>query len=195
MERQIRARLGAARMVLAELAGQPHHEALSKVQAAAVVASITSQQLPVNTVADLATEVLDIKWHPADLQRVLAALSPDRAPAPGKRRKAMQSWEAVLDYCTESDWETLLASDASSGAKMELIIRVAVGVGLRCPTEPTIKFLASWWLCCSTKPEDIWRNITSLCDSCVFVRLLCPIALLILWWWRSGAHMHAHTHM
>jgi hypothetical protein len=164
MERQIRARLGAARMVLAEVAGQPHHESISKVQAAAFVASITLQQLPVNTVADLATEVLDIKWHPADLQRVLAALSPDYVPAPGKRRRAMQSWEALLDYCTESDWETLLASDASSGAKMEMIIRVAVGIGLRCPTEPTIKFLTSWWLCCSSKPEDILRNITSLSE-------------------------------
>jgi hypothetical protein len=86
MERQIRARLGATRIVLAEVAGQSHHEALSRVQAAAVVASITSQKLPANTVADLATEVLDIKWHPADLQRVLAALSPDWAPAPGIAR-------------------------------------------------------------------------------------------------------------
>ena len=157
MDRQVRARVGAARLLLQDLVGSPSHAVISHMQCAATCAVLEQAQLSAENRADMATTVLEVQWHGQDLQKVLAALSSDAGQLPrSKRRRSQQSFEALVHYCTEEDWAALLAPGTST-CKAEAIVNIALGLGLRCPSEPTIKYLCSWWMVCSETEEELLR--------------------------------------
>lgn len=147
MERQIRARLGAARIVLEQVAGTATHAAVSQVQAAAVCEVLMSQPTSAELRAGLCSTVVEMKWHGDDAARVLGALS-EKGPLPAtKRRRTAQHYApAVLSYGRQEDQELLASSSGSSDMKLERILQLCVGIGLRCPSEGTLKLLASWWM-------------------------------------------------
>ncbi len=103
MDRQLRARLGAAKLVLKDHLGQPTHEAVSSLQRAAVCELLAKAKLSATERADLAQVALGCDWHGHDGRSVLAAFQPREAAAmhPTKRRRAQQSYEALLQYGTE----------------------------------------------------------------------------------------------
>lgn len=97
-EQIVRARIGAARLLLERVHGAPNHAALSAIQAAAVVEGLRSLKVAAEAAASLTERVLEVKWADGDILRVLEALKP--APAPTGRR-ASQDYEAVVNYATE----------------------------------------------------------------------------------------------
>jgi hypothetical protein len=146
--RALKARLGAARLILQQYPkGSPAHKALSKAQSAALREMLVTSVLTAVDRADLANAVVGIEWcEPEDGTSVLAALTPDTSTLPpGKRRRSQQDFLAFANFGTEEFWSQLLG-DAPTSAKLRIILQWAVGLGLRCPTEHTVKWLCSLWL-------------------------------------------------
>jgi len=106
-EQVVRARLGAARVLLERAWGSPTHASVSRIQMAAVVECLRGQKLTAEDAASLLDRVLEIRWTPEDAHSLLAALQPS-GPAVVARRSA-QDYEAIVQYCTEDFSESHLA--------------------------------------------------------------------------------------
>jgi len=106
-EQVVRARLGAARVLLERAWGSPTHASVSRIQMAAVVECLRGQKLTAENAASLLDRVLEIRWTPEDAHSLLAALQPS-GPAVVARRSA-QDYEAIVQYCTEDFSESHLA--------------------------------------------------------------------------------------
>ena len=142
--RSVKARLGAARLMLAAQNGKPHHTSVSRVQADALIATISEHRFDATIRADLVTLAIEIKWTSADLQRVLGAL--EGAVRETKRRRAGQEYSNFPAYLTDEVWEQLLGTELSAHSKLQILISRLVLLGLRCPTEHTTKLISSAWL-------------------------------------------------
>ena len=76
-----------------------------------------------------------MKWHGPDMQTVLASLS-EGVPAPlSKKRRCQQNFDAVHNYGTATFWATVLEESTPSSGKLNSIMQLAIGVGLRLPSE------------------------------------------------------------
>ena len=73
MSRVLKARIGVARIAIADHVGQPTHSAVSGIQARALVSSI-EPGMGAEQIAELSTMVVTVQWAPADLTLVLDAL-------------------------------------------------------------------------------------------------------------------------
>lgn len=105
--------------------------------------------------ADVIALVLDAHFAGDDVARLLGALAPPQGPDPKRRRRATQVWgDALLLYFTEKQWESLKDMELPGASKLDMIIRTALNLGLRCPAEPTLKLMASLWMLCS-EPDDV----------------------------------------
>jgi hypothetical protein len=146
--RALKARLGAARLVLEQYPkGSPNHKALSKTQAAALREMLGTAVLTAMDRADLANVVVGINWcEPEDGTSVLAALAPVTSTLPpGKRRRTQQDFMAFCNFGTDEFWNQLLG-EVPTSAKLNIILQWAIGLGLRCPSEHSMKWLCSVWL-------------------------------------------------
>ena len=126
--------------------GKPGHASVSTLQRQALVDLFAKTKLEPEARCLVASQVLAMKWHAQDASLVVNALSSvdDVAVAP-KRRRCGQSYQAIGQYLTESDWAVLL-EPSSSGAKLQVLLESSFGLGLRTPTEPSIKYLCSLWI-------------------------------------------------
>ena len=147
-----------ARFVLAESENTEHHRILSAAQAAAIMETVQStESLTATMKAEMCGMIVSIKWHnEQDRSMVLATFAPPttaRMP-PGKRRRAGQDFGAIHHYGDEQFWETW-SKPMSSPAKLSTLLQFAIRLGLRCPTEPTIKWLTSMWVCSTTTFDEL----------------------------------------
>jgi hypothetical protein len=157
MDPNVRARLGAARLVLDEHFGTTSHELVSRTQAAALQSVLSGATLTAEQKADLAVGVLQCKWHGLDATAVMQMLAaPVVGHRLGSRRRASQCFEAMFQYGTEEFWQDLLAPSVAS-VKLDLLLQLAVRLGLRIPSEPTLKFITSWWLVASEDTRELGR--------------------------------------
>ncbi len=156
MERQIKARLGAAGLVLAQQTDREAHEAISRLQSNAVVELINNAQLTAEARADIAQLVVAVKWAGRDGQHVLGVLTPSE-PLPAKvRRRSQQIWCPMLfHYFTEPQWGTLESTTVEPDGKLDLILKTAASLGLRCPTEGSLKLICSLWVHCTHSPDAL----------------------------------------
>jgi hypothetical protein len=146
--RALKARLGATRLSLEQFPkGSPSHKALSKAQSAALREMLGTAVLTAVDRADLANTVVGMNWcEPDDGNSVLAALTPVTSMLPpGKRRRTQQDFLAFCNFGTETFWSQLLG-DAPTSAKLGIVLQWAIGLGLRCPSEHTMKWLCSVWM-------------------------------------------------
>ena len=155
--RDVKARLGSARLVLAQrsVVGDAR-KAMSNLQAAAVVDLITRVKDALSPVecSDLATFAADICWHTGDLDRVLRELcSVSAAQHQSKRRRCQQDFRSVLHYFSAESWAKLLGTTGKE-AKLTLILGVAASLGMRTPSEPTLKLMASLWMLVAETEES-----------------------------------------
>lgn len=104
--------------------------------------------------AVVSSDILQVKFTAADLQSVLMELSPESVVSGGgqKRRRAGQSYEALRNYLTDEEWH-VLSADGDNGPKLDVLVAASIALGCRCPTEPSLKLLASLWLMTSTSDE------------------------------------------
>ena len=122
--------------------------------------------------AVVSSDILQVKFTAADLQSVLMELSPGSVGSGGgqKRRRAGQSYEALRNYLTDEEWHVLSAG-GDNGPKLDVLVAASVALGCRCPTEPSLKLLASLWLMTSTSEEVCVECMPCAPSGCQMIRL------------------------
>mgnify|MGYP000099285420 CR=1 FL=1 len=155
--RAIKARVGAARLLLDQhVAGSGLHETVSRLQAAAIIELIGQSTLSSQARADLSGTVLAMNLHQPDMHAVLGALGDGVAVATlAKRRRIQQNWMAVHNYGTAEFWTRLQDPAMPGSCKLNLILQLAIGLGCRLPTEPSMKWMTSWWLSVAEEPSEV----------------------------------------
>jgi hypothetical protein len=142
---------------------------LSELQSGAVAAMVASATLTAAEQVDLATMAASIPWaSEADIDRVLAAFTVQSPLPPGKRRRSQQDFSMVHHFLTEGMWTAMLEPSTPADIKLTAILGHLIKLGMRCPTEPTIKWVTSLWLVCSTDPVELGRM--SVVDKTVKLR-------------------------
>ena len=126
MSRTMRARFGSARLLLAGFAHDPHmHRVYSQAQRGIIVAELRSAALtPVEKqeLALLSSEVAWAEGHGEQIHRLLSPMSRET-------RSSMQSYESIVEFFTEWEWDLLLSTELSTFAKREQILSRAVKLG------------------------------------------------------------------
>lgn len=162
--RDVKARLGAARLVLDRPATPEVHRSISSLQTAAVLEIVASAKragvASAAELAELGLVAVEIKFAPGDLEQVLAALKGVKPPdASRKRRRCQQDFLSIMQYGTATLWESL-SMPGHRDTKLLDILSLAMSLGLRLPSEHSIKLLCSWWIVIS-EPEDVRRQMDS----------------------------------
>ncbi len=140
------------------VAGSGLHETVSRLQAAAIMELIGQSTLSSQARADLSGTVLAMNLHQPDMHAVLGALGDGVAVATlAKRRRIQQNWMAVHNYGTAEFWTRLQDPAMPGSCKLDLILQPAIGLGCRLPTEPSIKWMTSWWLSVAEEPSEVAR--------------------------------------
>ena len=157
----ISARLSAADRLLAESADRPSHVALSALQRGAVIELIGQHQLSADERVKIADVVLKLKWHGEHGLHVLTALQQSAIAVPNssmRKRRTLQDYEAMIHYFTQARW-SMLTADSCNDVKLQIIVDQCIALGLRCPSEPTLKTMCSFWMLVSeANPNSIERH-------------------------------------
>ena len=157
LPRAISARLGAAGGVLAQVVGASSHAAVSRLQKVALQETLGKAELTAEAKAELGSKILQLQWHGEDGASLLQALAPsDRRLPAGQRRRCAQDYQNFVHYISKGDWDILLGSTESS-AKLQILLQTCTGLGLRCPSEPCLKFITSVWLVLHMEADEIRR--------------------------------------
>jgi hypothetical protein len=131
---------------------------LSELQSGAVAAMVASATLTADETSELAIIAVGVQWaSEADVNRVLAAFTVQPSLPPGKRRRSQQDYTKAHHFLTARMWEAMLDPQTPSDVKLTALLGHFVKLGLRCPSEPTIKWLTSLWLVSSTDPVELGR--------------------------------------
>jgi hypothetical protein len=148
-----------SRLLLQEHAATPAvANKLSELQSGAVAAMVASATLTSDEAAELATIAAGVPWaNDADVSRVLAAFTVGPSLPPGKRRRSQQDYTMAHHFLTAGMWEAMLDPTTQSDVKLTALVRHLIQLGLRCPTEPTLKWVTSLWLVCCNDPVELGR--------------------------------------
>jgi hypothetical protein len=131
---------------------------LSELQAAATSAMIASATLSAADQAELGMVAVGVPWaSEADLAKVLSAFAVEAPLAPGKRRRSQQDFLAIHHYLTGRMWDAMLDGTVPSDTKLIALVGHCIHLGMRCPTEPSLKWVCSLWLVCCTDPGELAR--------------------------------------
>ena len=149
--------------MLEENATSTHYVALSKIQAVAVADMISAaNDLSNETKSELANIVIKMRWaEPAHCDLVLQRLvaSDVERPAGAKRRRLQQDYKQIYLYLTGAMWDALKGS-SSPDAKLSALLQHALRLGLRLPSEPTAKMIASIWQLTTCEDPGTIDNVT-----------------------------------
>lgn len=153
----VRARVGAARLVLASLpARSDSHTASSSIQRDALVYVLQTQgkSLHIAERADLITSVAEVPWADGDLAKVLEALKDSGSQPVAAKKKEGQTCTNFLMYLSETEWDRI--PRLHQHAIGELFIDVLVH---RCwqthPSESSKKWVTSCILAASLEPAEV----------------------------------------
>ena len=106
MNRDIRARIGSARLLLGPLVGQPTHAPASRTQCVALLDVIQKSSLTNEERAALSGLALGVSWCGDDAKSIADAfVSP-----PKLQRQSMHNFEALHECFVDYEWELLLDS-------------------------------------------------------------------------------------
>ena len=145
----LRIRLGAIGAALRSVVGTDQHEAMSRVQANAVVAMLNRGRATISPddKAALAIMANNVDWYAGHDMPILALLA--REAASGNNRSAQQKYTTFVEFLTEDNWRKLLPADGEvppSNASLNTIIQRVVRLGGYNACEYTTKLMTSLWL-------------------------------------------------
>ena len=110
MAREIRARIGSARLLLQSLAAdESAHSAVSRTQCSALVESVKRVCLTNEEKASLAEVALGVQWSTNDVQTVAEAFLPTAKRA----RRDMQDFANIHEFFLQAEWDHVQASGAT----------------------------------------------------------------------------------
>ena len=153
MSRELRARIGAARILLEGCVGQPTFPSASRLQALALCEIVKKSNLSIQERAEVQSLVAAVRWVPEDLQAILVALEPSQPKTVS--RNAMQDFTNLHEYFTEEEWIRLGNESLGMSVKMDTILGRVISLGCRCPSEPTVKRMTSLMLAVAEPREKL----------------------------------------
>ena len=144
----MRVRLGAVGAALRNVAGSDQHEAMSRVQANAVVAMLNRGWATISPddKAALAIMANNVDWYAGHDMPILAILAKE---ASGNSRNAQQKYTTFVEFLTEDNWRKLMPADGEvppSEACLHLIIQRVLRLGGYSVRERTTKLVTPMWL-------------------------------------------------
>jgi hypothetical protein len=156
-EKMFKARIGVARVILGQLAsagveGDVLYTNVSRTQANGIVELLRSMlpSLSASTKATLQHLVLQVPWkgdEGASLANMFAnGLGGMSMSAHVIARMPMQDWRAMPNYYMAVDWDMMKPASCNVLVKAQVVIKGAVVLGLRWPTESTVKLLTAMLL-------------------------------------------------
>ena len=152
--KDVRIRLGAARCVLEDVAGKPAHATVSRLQADAMVSLLKEVTLTDVEKADFAGMIVQMAWHNEEHSaKVLAGLAGDsKTTDPARRRRNLQDFTAFVSYGHNHFWTTT-QSNTPMTSKLQFLCQHLLKLGLRTPSEHTLKLVCSFWVFQVHSPE------------------------------------------
>ena len=115
----------------------------------------------------LAVDVVQLNWakpeRPGLVLSKLAA-SDGRCAKKARRRRDQQNYNFLPLYFSKEMWDALVSKDVSPDAKLQAILLHAIRVGLRLPTEPSMKLMCSLWILVSSEPSEL-NNMDVICKA------------------------------
>ena len=157
----LRARIASARMVLGDAAVSARDSAgaVSRTQANAVVDLVRrSASLETEDAAKLTLMATSVLWAADDVKRVMAAIDGQTKGAAHKSRSDMQDWRDIVHLLPGRLQDQLADPELDMLTKRDIIFSFLISLGLRCPTEKTMKLVSSLlWI--ADKPEST-RSLT-----------------------------------
>ena len=109
MSREVRARIGAARLLLETVAGKAAHEAASRTQCIALLEVIKRSSLSVGELVELSELALEVAWVGDDSKHVAEALVPSSKAV----RRDMQDYQHLHEFFLQSEWDAMLDASAT----------------------------------------------------------------------------------
>ena len=152
-------RSGLRRIALNVEPGSAQRKAVSQTQSAAIAEQIRSAALTPEEKADLTMSLGEVKWaDEAHLAHVLCPLTtvPASSGADRKRRREAQKHLHILNYGDAAFWDSFLSPDSSAASKLQVLMNLAIRLGLRLPSEPTCKMLCSAWVAATHSPTEMY---------------------------------------
>ena len=155
MVRELRVRLGSAKLLLGSLQGDAHKNA-SRAQAAAFLEALNGASLTVAERADLMVMVGDVAWGGDDKNTIIGALavpSPSASKPVRAPRSQMQNFLTISEFFTDAEWSVICSETAGFLQKREVILSRATKLSCRCPCEKSSKRFTSILLICTGKAD------------------------------------------
>ena len=153
---EIKARLGAARMVFENPDSSAEaRKSMSNLQANAALDSLAKfgAELSPEESAELANFAAAVNWAPGDIEHILKTLSGATSPPPSKKRRAQQDFRKMTHYFIAAELVSLTKPTSKDG-RLQMILGRAWQLGLRTPSEFTLKLMNSMWIL-AVEPSNI----------------------------------------
>ena len=136
-------RLQAVKAFLDSVKGTSGFGDTCRMQAEHVQSLLNAMSVQPENVAGVTAMLRDMPWPESDTQASLAALN--EACARSVRVK-LQNYLSLQSYFTEAQWATMLGTDHSHSAKLEVFLMHLAALGLRNPDERTMQFVTALYL-------------------------------------------------
>ena len=152
MSREIRSRLGVARVLLQQTIGTIQQRTVSSSQRQALIAEISSIHLTPTDAPALPELCRSVPWaRVEDGDAVESALQAAvRAP-----RRGMQDFMAIPDYLLQLEWDHLNAETATLTSRCDLLLNRVIRNGGRCISEHSFKRVTSMLMLTSESAERL----------------------------------------
>ena len=109
MDRALRARIGAARILLEGHNGGSSHKAVSAIQMAAILDMVATQKLNSSEKAEVCELMLEATRYDGDLPKVLGELAEDVGWRRRVKRRTQQDFEAIMMYGNRPFWDRMMS--------------------------------------------------------------------------------------
>ena len=152
MSREIRSRLGVARVLLQQTIGTIQQRTVSSSQRQALIAEISCIHLTATDAPALLELCRSVPWaRVEDGDAVESALQAAvRAP-----RRGMQDFMAIPDYLLQLEWDHLNAETATLTSRCDLLLNRVIRNGGRCISEHSFKRVTSMLMLTSESAERL----------------------------------------
>ncbi|CAK0804753.1 unnamed protein product, partial [Prorocentrum cordatum] len=143
---RLRDQVEAVGRLLEAVQGQPCFDAVAAAQERMLVQAFGSARLQPTQVTTLSSLVAAQPWSEVSKGRLLEKLGSIVASGSAVGlRMAQQDYECIFGYLTAGSWHQLARTDVPEEAKLNVLVDVAISLGLRNPTEGTYQMLTAMW--------------------------------------------------
>ena len=166
MDREIRARIGTARLLLGRLASCPtQHASASRTQCTALVdAVLRAKNIDHAAKATLAELAQHVQWEASDAATIARAFCGNDAASHmatgGRSRQPLQDFQNLHNFFLESEWAHLVDSKVSMTVRLDVLIGRCISLTLRNPSEWTFKHMTAM-LCVLGENRDRLHTLSA----------------------------------